>query len=732
MTRLNLNSVLPRPVRAGLHAATALGLLAALPLHADVPAPGFVYESEKQMSASGDFDGDKRADIAFVEKDSGKVRIAFQAEPGVWTWSEWRPAGTKFITGLGVGHLLAGDKDALVFASADANLLTVADASNVKQPPPPVSLPLTVLGPNSVVALDIGGADNTPLADLALGSVYNSDPTPNLLQLLRNRAGKFSKLEQSALPGPATRANRIQLKAGGTDFVASVVSGDAGDTLFVVDFANGQPLPVLEFSGLPAGADYVVGRFGGSPLSTFIAYKSGKSELLVRAVSAAGAGFAAGAEASFTLPQSVKQLFVIPHGQEQRLLALYEDGTNAGVFTFDGQSAPVLAQTAAAPTDEVLWTAGVLDNGFVLLSAARLARVAERFHIYTPEGAAFARTRFGMLPTLADNDNMTVPEIHKLVTANQKVATAADMKAYTNTIPGTDVAYSMVPIPGGEFLMGSPDSQPNRQADEGPQHKVKLGAFWMAQFEVTWDMYQLFMYPDDEKRLRALKPANEDVDKISDIVSRPSRPYVEMSFGMGKDGFPAIAMTHHAANKFCHWLSARTGQFYRLPTEAEWEFACRAGTDTAYYFGDAAALPDNGWFFDNSDSKYQQVGKKKPNPWGLYDMTGNVFEWCLDQYDANFYKACAEKGVVENPWNRATKPYPHAVRGGSWDDDPALLRSTARRGSEKTWKMTDPQLPKSPWYLSDSRLVGFRFVRPLTIPPPEELQRYWNTGTEKD
>jgi formylglycine-generating enzyme required for sulfatase activity len=113
-------------------------------------------------------------------------------------------------------------------------------------------------------------------------------------------------------------------------------------------------------------------------------------------------------------------------------------------------------------------------------------------------------------------------------------------------------------------------------------------------------------------------------------------------------------------------------------------------------------------------------------------MSGNVFEWCLDQYDPEFYKACAEKGVVENPWNKPTKPYPHVTRGGSWDDDPPWLRSTARRGSEKTWKMTDPQLPKSIWYLSDSRVVGFRFVRPLTIPSPEEMQRFWNSGTEKD
>jgi len=307
------------------------------------------------------------------------------------------------------------------------------------------------------------------------------------------------------------------------------------------------------------------------------------------------------------------------------------------------------------------------------------------------------------------------------------------MKPYTNAIPGTRVTYVMMPIPAGEFFMGSPETEPNRKPDEGPQHKVRISPFWIGRCEVTWNEYELFMYPDEERRLRNTEPTDEPGDKLADAVTHPSKPYVEMSFGMGKEGFPAISMTQHAANKYCQWLTAKTGELYRLPTEAEWEYACRAGTTNAYFFGDLPTkLAEYAWFEQNSDFKYQKVGKKKPNPWGLHDMCGNVVEWVLDQYDPDYYQQCAKSGTVTDPWNRATKPYPHSVRGGSWDDEATMCRSAARRGSDRAWKMQDPQLPKSIWFLSDAQWVGFRVVRPLKVPPPEQMQKYWSSGVERD
>src|ERR1039457_2897311 len=163
-------------------------------------------------------------------------------------------------------------------------------------------------------------------------------------------------------------------------------------------------------------------------------------------------------------------------------------------------------------------------------------------------------------------------------------------------------------FPYTTLFRSSPDAEAGRKPDEGPQHKVKISPFWMGQYEVTWNEYELFMYPDEEKRTRATVPTDAVGDKLADAVTHPSKPYVEMSFGMGKDGFPAISMTQHAANKYCQWLSAKTGQFYRLPTEAEWEYAARAGTTTPYFFGDdKSKLGEYAWFEQNSDFKYQKV-----------------------------------------------------------------------------------------------------------------------------
>ncbi len=298
-------------------------------------------------------------------------------------------------------------------------------------------------------------------------------------------------------------------------------------------------------------------------------------------------------------------------------------------------------------------------------------------------------------------------------------------KGYIQNIPGTPEVIEMAFIPGGTFSMGSPKSEQGHFGDEGPQHLVEVDPFWMGKFEITWDLYELFISRGiDKKRPATVSGKEVDIDVAA--VSGATQPYTEMSFGMGVEGYPAICMTQLAAVKFCEWLSAMTGNFYRLPTEAEWEYACRAGTKTAYSFGDNPSNLDiYAWHEGNSGGAYHKVGQKEPNPWGLYDMHGNVSEWTLDQYVPTVYNTRKRK-TVDNPLQTPTKTYPRVVRGGAWSDKPNRLRSAARRPSSKKWKKRDPQIPKSLWWHTDAPFVGFRVVRPLETPSPLDQNKYWN------
>jgi formylglycine-generating enzyme required for sulfatase activity len=202
---------------------------------------------------------------------------------------------------------------------------------------------------------------------------------------------------------------------------------------------------------------------------------------------------------------------------------------------------------------------------------------------------------------------------------------------------------------------------------------------------------------------------------------------------MGKTDRPAIAMTQHAANQYCQWLSAKTGHFYRLPTEAEWEYAARAGTTNTWFFGEEESrLADYAWFEGNSAETYHKVGQKRPNPWGLHDMLGNVSEWVLDKCEAEFYATCAARGTMAGPWNKATKPFPHSVRGGSWKEAAEFVRGAARGRSDPKWKSGDPQSPKSLFWFRNCDFVGFRIVRPLAIPSADEMRRCWVSGVQRD
>ncbi|MFI5124023.1 MAG: formylglycine-generating enzyme family protein [Chitinophagales bacterium] len=284
---------------------------------------------------------------------------------------------------------------------------------------------------------------------------------------------------------------------------------------------------------------------------------------------------------------------------------------------------------------------------------------------------------------------------------------------YEQKIPNSTISFTMVPIPAGSFLMGSPEKETGHKVDEGPVAKVFIDAFWMEEHEVTYDEYILFQ---DEERDPEPKP---------DGITRPSPPYVDFTLGMGKTGgFPANSMSQYGAVMYCKWLYQKTGIFYRLPTEAEWEYACRAGSATAYPFGnDVQQLGKYAWYEGNSENKYHAVKQLQPNAWGLYDMLGNVAEWTLDQYREDYYQLIGNP--AHNPLQQAENKYPLTLRGGHFKDEASALRSSDRIASDRKWNARDPQIPKSKWWNADAPFIGFRIVRPVKQPGAKEAELFY-------
>lgn len=277
--------------------------------------------------------------------------------------------------------------------------------------------------------------------------------------------------------------------------------------------------------------------------------------------------------------------------------------------------------------------------------------------------------------------------------------------SFIEHVPGSGVSFRMIAIPGGSYNMGSPVTEALRDVDE-PQHEVTVDSFFIAEVEVTWDEYmEFYRQTAAEGRSTDTEGARlkkDDVDAVSGATPPYGKP--DQNWGMGRR--PAISMSYHAAETYCRWLSSVTGKNYRLPTEAEWEYACRAGTETPYFFeGDPQQFTKKGLFRGrvdttvintyviyqgNSPSKTQEPSMVKANPWGLINMSGNVAEFCSDFYE----------GTDD-----------HVIRGGSYRDGAAGVRSASRdRTRPEEWLKTDPQMPKSIWWYSDCFYVGFRVV----------------------
>ncbi len=239
------------------------------------------------------------------------------------------------------------------------------------------------------------------------------------------------------------------------------------------------------------------------------------------------------------------------------------------------------------------------------------------------------------------------------------ISQQAPRPTFVEKLPGTVVEFKMVSIPAGEIQI------------EGKKHAIK--EFWIGETEVTWDVFDVWAYRMDLTE----KQKAEDFD----AENRPSRPYGAPDRGYGHQGFAALSMTHAGAKAFCKWLSEKTGRAYRLPSEAEWEYAARAGSSSL------PVLEDAGWFWENADDAAHPVGAKKPNGWGLFDMLGNASEWC-------------SPSVGDDP----------VVRGGNFTTKLADVSFDMRQKYHPSWQMRDAQMPKSSWWLSDGEFVGMRLM----------------------
>lgn len=241
----------------------------------------------------------------------------------------------------------------------------------------------------------------------------------------------------------------------------------------------------------------------------------------------------------------------------------------------------------------------------------------------------------------------------------------SQLAAYTETLPNTVVKIQMVPVAGGTMKVGDKE--------------VTVKPFYIAKMETPWEAFDAFVASGPPS------PAYDQTKFAADAIARPSKSYILPDLGWGHNGYPAINLSFTSVEMFCRWLSKVSGKKYRVPTDAEWEFACRAGAMGAWKL-DSATLEKSAWYEGNAKDVTHMVGKKAPNAFGIHDMLGNVGEWATDADG---------------------KPI---LCGGTFQDKAVAIAPTTRRRFSPKWQETDPQMPKSRWWLADAPFAGFRLV----------------------
>jgi hypothetical protein len=368
-----------------------------------ISAGATINETADEFSSSGDFDGDGRPDVVVVDKATGNFRIAYQLAPGQHTWARSRGSGVEAVTGFSVGRLLSSGRDGLAFTAPDANRVNVLEAASPDAPALPSAAFPAAVGPNLVIALDIGGAGNTALDDLFVGSTANPGLLPNQANLLRDNAGSFSSFVNWSLTAPLACGNTVTLKAGAPKMAGIVLRGGE-DTFRVYNLSAGTFLQSVQLTQLGTNSAYVHANFSASPLAQFLFFQPGEPNgvLRLRPITEPTPGtYSFGAETPFTFGTAIRSVFTLPKGSTTQLLIVFGNGETAGVYNFDGVNPPVPVQQLDAPPGESFSGAVAFANGsFMTLSAPVGTKGSSHFQTYNLSGAKYAAGQNGSLPAL--------------------------------------------------------------------------------------------------------------------------------------------------------------------------------------------------------------------------------------------------------------------------------------------------------------------------------------------
>jgi hypothetical protein len=392
-----------------------------------------------ELFLQGDFDGDGRSDLVVVDKETGDYRMGYQLSPGTHTWVRTRASGVDQVTEASAGKLISTVRDSLVLTSPEANRINVLDAPDPNTAGLPLSFHPSTIGPNLVVAIDVGGLGNTPHDDLFMASRWNNGPA-NLFGLVRNNAGTMSELGAFVLSAPLELGSRVTLKTG-IPVVAGAILRDPANTFVAWDVSSVSPSLVTSLPGLPAGVDYVWGQFNvASLLSQFAFYVPGQSNLLIRPVEDPALSFGPGFDAA--LGDAIAQAFTLP-GSAPRLLVLFGARTRAVVYDFDGVNPPTVRQEFNATAGEVFTGAGMLGGGnFTMYSSRDGSARSTSFQTYNFNGSAFVAGQTGNLPAvtaLTAPANVLLFQFEPFVVNNVNLLrslNAGDWSSQLGTLPG--------------------------------------------------------------------------------------------------------------------------------------------------------------------------------------------------------------------------------------------------------------------------------------------------------